>query len=222
MQPIRSAGAVANTLATREQAPMSAEQLRQLQTREFAVPKDIAFAATMTVLLDLGYRIQSGDIETGLIVASASSVDRLQRDLRGIGTARETPMASVYLEARQPNVARVRVNLTLGTSSSGLVGGAGERSVREESPYRTIFDHLEREMGDRLRAFAVVQPSSSRVTPPATVRAESNEVGVSAGPPEVLARPPNLTNPSAPPIPEVETSTGPDSGGEESEISAPQ
>lgn len=177
MQPIRSVEAVATSLAAgREQPPLTAEELRRLQTREFSAPKDITFAATMTALLDLGYRIQSADIDTGLIVASASSVERLQLDLRGIGTARQTPMASVFLEARDNSTSRVRVNLSVSASSAGDTGASAERIVREENPYTVFFEHLQDEIAARLNALPAVEAATSRAPP-------AMETGIDLGTP---------------------------------------
>lgn len=141
-------GAVANSLAgPRDQQPMAPTDLRKLQTREYQDSKSIVFAATMTTLMDLGYRIQSADLASGLIIANATSVDRIKLDLRGFVAARQMPVASVFVEETAGR-SRLRVSFAISDTAAGLVG-VGERAIRDEGLYREFFNHLENEIPPR-------------------------------------------------------------------------
>lgn len=152
LQSVAAAGgALANSMTnsiggTGEPVALSAVELRQLQSRDFATTKAAAFASTMTVLLDSGYRVQSADLESGLITATASSSARLRLDTTGLSRASQTPVATAYIEDRGQGAARVRVVFSLGTSASGPLAPAGERAVLDRAVYTGFFAQLAQEI----------------------------------------------------------------------------
>ncbi len=135
LQSVAAAGgALANSMTgsiAGQGEPMSlgAVELRQLQTRDYATTKSAPLASAMTVLLDTGYRVQSADLESGLITTTASSTARLRLDTTGLSRASQTPVASVYVEDRGESGARVRIVFSLGTSATGPLATGGERAV---------------------------------------------------------------------------------------------
>lgn len=152
LQSVAAAGgALANSMTSSiagagEPAALSAAELRQLQTRDFAAAKGAAFASAMTVLLDSGYRVQSADLESGLITATASSSARLRLDTTGLSRASQTPVASAYVEDRGQGAARVRIVFSLGTSAAGPLVPAGERAVLDRAVYDSFFAQLAQEI----------------------------------------------------------------------------
>ena len=164
--PMRSVEAVATSLTGARDTPQqSPEQLRALQVRDFAVSRDIAFAAVMSTLLDLGYQVQSADLATGFIVAKAPSTGRLRLDIKGLGTANQTPVAAVYVEQRTARTVRVRISLTVETASSTVTSVAG-RTIGDAAPYSAFFSSLEFEMAERV---AVAEQSAKSEPAPQQV-----------------------------------------------------
>ena len=155
--PMRSVEAVATSLTGARDTPQqSPEQLRVLQVRDFAVSRDIAFAAVMSTLLDLA---------TGFIVAKAPSTGRLKLDIKGLGTANQTPVAAVYVEQRTARTVRVRISLTVETASSTVTSVAG-RTIGDAAPYSAFFSSLEFEMTERV---AVAEQSAKSEPAPQQV-----------------------------------------------------
>ena len=74
--PARIAALIAMAIAlaacqtTPTRAPASGVQLQSYQAKEFETDKRVAFAAAMSVFQDLGFIIDDGDFDTGLITAS--------------------------------------------------------------------------------------------------------------------------------------------------------
>ena len=54
-------------------APKSGVELQAYQAKEFETDKRAAFSATMSVFQDLGFIIEDGDFDTGLITATGPS-----------------------------------------------------------------------------------------------------------------------------------------------------
>jgi hypothetical protein len=159
-------GALANSVTgSGEQAALSAAELRQLQSRDLRTTKAAAFASVMTVLLDSGYRVLSADLASGLVTATASSTGRLRLDPTGLSRASQTPMASVFVEEREADTARVRIVFSVSTSATGQLGGSGERAILNQSIYETFFSQLEEDLERRPAHRKPVQEASPARTP---------------------------------------------------------
>lgn len=207
LQTVAAAGgALANSMTNSiagagEPVALSAGELRQLQTRDFATTKGAAFASAMTVLLDSGYRVQSADLESGLITATASSTARLRLDTTGLSRANQTPVASVYVEERGGGTARVRIVFSLGTSATGPLAAGGERAVLDRTVYEAFFSGLADEIELRPLPVPPLQTPPTATSPepaPAIEPAPSPETApvlpsVSVPLEEPAARDPELT-----------------------------
>ncbi|TIX51662.1 hypothetical protein [Alteraurantiacibacter aquimixticola] len=171
-------GAIANSLTSPSDQPeMAPIDLRRLQTREYRDAKPAVFAATMAVLMDVGYRIQSADIGSGLIIASATSVEKVKLDLRGLVATRQTPIASVFVE-QTGDGSRLRVNLTISDAPTGTAG-PGERAIRDEGVYATFFGQLESELRTR-RVAEAVEPAEPQVPHEGPSASDANEADMIA------------------------------------------
>lgn len=145
---VSSINSIANGLARPgDSVVVPDSDLRSLQLLRFRVNKDVAFAAAMTALMDAGYRTQSADIGTGLIVAGAPSADKVQLDLRGVVISREAPIASVYVE-QLPEGSSVRTSFAIEQATRGFAGN-GERALQDPALYATFFARLETEIANR-------------------------------------------------------------------------
>jgi hypothetical protein len=163
--PVRQVGTVATAgsalvTSVTGAAELSATpaELRQLQLRDVAAPKATAFAGVTSVLLDMGYRVQSADIASGLITAVAGSSGRLRLDPSGLARSTHTPVVSVFIEERTPSSSRVRANFSVGTSASGQLASSGERPVLDGELYASFFALLETELADRRQAGELREP----------------------------------------------------------------
>jgi hypothetical protein len=164
--PVQQIGSVAaagsalvSTVTAADEQMLPAPELRQLQTRQFAAAKSASFAGVMTVLLDLGYRVQSADLGSGLITATAPSLGRLRLGSAGLSRTNQTPVVSAFIEELTPGSSRVRVNFSVDTTSPGPLGTAGERAVFDAAVYSTFFTQLQSELASR----QVPAPSSQPV-----------------------------------------------------------
>lgn len=148
---VSSVSTLANNLAPKvEQPSLSPSELRSLQTHLVDVDRQTAFAAVITVLMDEGYRIETAALEPGLIIASASTAEKVKLDLRGFVASKQLPTAQVFVE-ETPSGTRVRTSFGV-RQSSGSAGGISDVLLLEASLYRNFFRELDAET-DRRRAY---------------------------------------------------------------------
>jgi hypothetical protein len=220
--PVRQVGTVAtagSALVTSVTGPaeLSATpaELRQLQLRDVAAPKATAFAGVTSVLLDMGYRVQSADLASGLITAVAGSSARLRLDPSGLARSTQTPVVSVFVEEMTPVSSRVRANFSIGTSASGQLASSGERPVLDGELYASFFASLETELADRRQAGELRERVVTEDLRQGRTAAAEN----SAQPPgiaEPAARPPEPVAPMPEPVdPAVDEPLEPAVSGEE-------
>jgi hypothetical protein len=171
--PVQQVGSVATagsafigSMTAPAERPVGPAELRLLQVREMSASRASAFAAVITVLLDLGYRVQSADLESGLITAVAPSSGRLRLDPAGVARATQTPVASAFIEESAPSVSRVRVNFSIGTASTGQLASSGERPVLDGAVYDAFFAHLESELKARRQTAERADAASASVEAP--------------------------------------------------------
>lgn len=108
----------AGACATSPAPPKSGIELQAYQAREFETSKRAAFSATMSVFQDLGFIIDDGDFDTGLITATGPSVredadfgDVLTQIFGGIDTRGSTfRRATAFVEKMPSGLVRVRLN----------------------------------------------------------------------------------------------------------------
>lgn len=147
-----AAALVATTVAgaadAKKKPQVSSLELQQMQSREFEVPKDVAFAAVMTVLQDSGYRIGAADRDTGLITGAASTnTHTTWLPFVGFGKSKKTPVVSAYIEDRGPAISRVRFNFVMTKNSANQFGGsADEDPITDIAVYTDAFERLNKEV----------------------------------------------------------------------------
>ncbi len=132
-------------------APKSGVELQAYQAREFETSKRAAFSAAMSVFQDLGFIIDDGDFDTGLITATGPSAredfgmgDVLAQifsgtDLRGSIHRR----ATAFVEKMPSGLIRIRLNFV-----DNLVQptGSARRSTPIEDPafYQATFEQIDK------------------------------------------------------------------------------
>jgi hypothetical protein len=136
--------------ATPPEPPKSGIELQAYQAREFETSKRAAFSATMSVFQDLGFIIDDGDFDTGLITATGPSSreetdfsDVLAQifsgvDMRGSIFRR----ATAFVEKMPSGLIRVRLNFV-----DNIVHptGSARRSmpVHEPAFYQGTFEKID-------------------------------------------------------------------------------
>jgi len=118
-------------------------ELQAIQTREFETSKKVAFASTLSVFQDLGYVVESGDLETGLITGKSPTK-------RGFifraGSSQSFRKATGFVETIRKNVAKIRINFVDITMTSGGYGMQQRVDIPVEEPklYQEVFEKIEK------------------------------------------------------------------------------
>lgn len=82
----------ATSTEAKSKPELSALAIQQLQSKDFEADKAMTFGAVITVLQDEGYRVQSGDRDTGLITAVGSGKKKLTwAPFVGFGKSKKLP-----------------------------------------------------------------------------------------------------------------------------------
>ena len=132
-------------------APKSGIELQAYQAKEFETSKRAAFSATMSVFQDLGFIIDDGDFDTGLITATGPSArhtmdmgDLLAQVFAGTDTRGATHRrATAFVEKMPSGKIRIRLNFV-----DNVVVNAGvpmqTKPVQEPTLYQTTFEQIDK------------------------------------------------------------------------------
>ncbi len=134
---------------TPTRAPKTGVQLQSYQAKEFETSKRIAFSSTMSVFQDMGFIIDDGEFDTGLITASGPTLANKRTPgvfdvLFGTEHIATTTRrrATAFVETMPSGLVRIRLNFvdvsTIGTNSA-------RTSVPIEEPmlYRDTFSAID-------------------------------------------------------------------------------
>jgi len=148
---------------------LSGLELQQVQARDMETTVDVAFPAVMTVLQDAGYRIQSADKATGLIVAEGSSNKITTYNIwYGLGSKKRVPTVSAFIEARGPQYTRVRLSFVMSLRKSRNAF-SDEDPITDPAVYQQAFEQIEKEIFTRnaMNASAPAVPATPTAAPAA-------------------------------------------------------
>lgn len=132
-------------------APKSGIELQAYQAKEFETSKRAAFSATMSVFQDLGFIIDDGDFDTGLITATGPSNrhdmdmgDLLAQVFAGTDTRGATHRrATAFVEEMPSGKVRIRLNFV-----DNVVATAGTpmqtRPVQQQALYQSTFEQIDK------------------------------------------------------------------------------
>jgi hypothetical protein len=148
MAAVPAIGALSgNLVPTASPLTLQPSELRIMQSRVLPIAKGAAFAAVMAVLMDEGFRIESANLDTGLIIAEASGHDKVRFDFRGMVVAREAKRAQIWIDEHLDG-SSVRASFGKRSSATGATGTI-EVPILDASDYQSFFARLEREAADR-------------------------------------------------------------------------
>ena len=158
------AASVATPVLAKAKQELSPLQLQSMQTKEFEVTKDQAFGAVMTVLQDSGYRIQSGDVQSGLITGIGSTTGKMSYSLwSGFGKKKLTPIVSAFIEQMGP-VSKIRLNFIMAKVKSTVYGSQpqDEEPVIDSAVYQDAFEKISQALFVRQSVMNSAAPAKNR------------------------------------------------------------
>jgi hypothetical protein len=117
-------------------------ELQAFQTKEFEISKKVAYAATLSVFQDLGYIVETGSYETGLISGQSPTI---RGHIWG-GVTQEFRKGTAFVETVGKGIARIRLNFVDMTISSGESGQSMrvDRPVETPELYQDVFSKVEK------------------------------------------------------------------------------
>jgi hypothetical protein len=114
--------------------------LQAMQTQEFETTKAILFAASVSVFQDMGFTIEAGELNTGIITAKSPTTTELS-----LGYYRSvTIRASAFVESTKPKHAKVRLNFVESRSKDAGFGAGSSNDIPFEDPayYERVFTKI--------------------------------------------------------------------------------
>lgn len=121
-------------------------ELQAIQSREFDVNKEDAFGAVMTVIQDLGYTVQSADLNSGFITAASPTENKtgLLEAFGGASSSGNTVMTAFILQMPSGRT-RVRLNFvnTKNTSSAYGRDSRSDKPILDPSIYSNAWERID-------------------------------------------------------------------------------
>jgi hypothetical protein len=153
--------------ATAKKKPeMTPLELQALQSREFETGKENLFNAVMTVVQDLGYQVQSADMQTGFITA-LSAAEQKTNFFEALGGGRSTAVTKMtaFVQAMPSGMSRVRLNFMVSKSSSTLYGQSSQQDkpILDPLTYRSAWEKID----EALFVAGALEPSKKESAPAA-------------------------------------------------------
>jgi hypothetical protein len=113
-------------------------EIQAFQTHEFETQKRIAFGSVLSVFQDLGYIVQSADLETGFITAASPAGSNFNVwQLLSFTTSSSQTKATAFVEEIRPGFVTVRLNFVDAKRLSSTEGQTTDRDTPILDPRRT-------------------------------------------------------------------------------------
>ena len=115
-------------------------ELQAFQTKEYQSDKKIIFSSVLSVFQDLGYNIQSSELETGFISAKSP----VQNETGFGKMIMKNTKATAFKETFPSGKTKVRLNFVNKEEWSGAYGGRLEQDTPVEDPqiYNNAFQKI--------------------------------------------------------------------------------
>ncbi len=165
-----AASLVVSSPALAKKAPtMTPMELQALQSREFETNKDNLFGAVMTVLQDLGYQVQSADVQTGFITAVSATQNKTNflMALGGMSASGSTKV-TCFLQSMPSGMTRVRLNFlnTKNVSSAYGQNSQNDKPILDAAVYRNAWEKID----EALFVSGALQAPSAKPSVPVPVQ----------------------------------------------------
>lgn len=134
-------------------ADMTSLEVQSFQTHEFEAPKKTVFASVISVFQDLGYIVESADVETGFITSGSASVNKTGFwQAMGGATSSGKTRATAFVEEIRPNLVTVRLNFVDTQNLSSAYGqqSSQDKPILDPATYQIAFDKMEEAVFIRL------------------------------------------------------------------------
>lgn len=131
--------------ATTPKQEMTSLQIQAFQTQEFEASKKIVFGSVLSVFQDLGYIVESADVETGFITAASASANKTGFwEAMGGTTASGKTRGTAFVEEIRQNYVTVRLNFVDTKNLSTAYGSQSSQDtpIVEPEPYKIAFDKI--------------------------------------------------------------------------------
>lgn len=179
------AGFGADTVFAAKKRALTPLELQAIQSREFETNKDALFASVMSVFQDLGYTIDSADIQTGFITAQSPTINKTNfgEALTGLSASGNTK-ATAFVEFMPSGRSRVRLNFVNSKNLSGSYGQASrvDRPILDPQPYLVAWDKIDEALFVR-GALTKAAPGNSDAEP---IKQDKGQMIPSSGPSETV------------------------------------
>lgn len=137
---------LASPAEAKKKPEMTPMELQALQSKEFETKKETLFACVMSVFQDLGYQVDSADMQTGFISASSASGNKTNfgEALFGVSSSGNT-RATAFVEQMPNGMARVRLNFLNTKISSSLYGQSAkqDKPVLDVATYQAAWEKID-------------------------------------------------------------------------------
>lgn len=145
-------------------------ELQAIQSREFETSKENLFGAVMTVLQDLGYQVQSADLQTGFITAVSATQNKTNfwMALGGMAASGNTKV-TCFLQPMPSGMTRVRLNFLNSRNVSSAYGqnSQNDKPILDATVYRNAWEKIDEALfvSGALQAPAPKPPSAAPNAP---------------------------------------------------------
>jgi hypothetical protein len=128
----------------------SGVELQAYQAKEFETSKRTAFSATMSVFQDLGFIIDDGDFDTGLITATGpmrreqiGATDLFVKLFAGVDTRIATQRrATAFVEKMPSGLIRIRLNFV--DNMAMVQGPQHSAAIEDPAFYQATFELIDK------------------------------------------------------------------------------
>lgn len=125
---------------------MTPMELQAIQSKEFETTKEVAFGAVMTVVQDLGYTVQSADVNSGFITAASPTENKTGffDAWAGVSASGNT-MMTAFIQPMPSGTTRVRLNFVNSKNQSAAWGQQSrqDKPIVDPQVYQTAWDKID-------------------------------------------------------------------------------
>lgn len=117
-------------------------ELQAIQAKEFETTKRIAFPAVLSVFQDLGYIVESADLDTGFITAKSPTDSGL---VLFVGNVMKSSKSTAFVEQLSDNRTKVRLNFVNNKETSSGYGAkrVTETPIEDPATYENAFAKIQ-------------------------------------------------------------------------------
>jgi hypothetical protein len=136
----------AGAAEAKKKPTMTPMELQAIQSKEFEVTKDDLFSAVMTVTQDLGYQVESADLQTGFITAASATENKTGffEAMAGMSASGNTRMTA-FIQQMPNKMSKVRLNFLNSKNSSSAYGrnSSQDKPILDPAVYNNAWEKID-------------------------------------------------------------------------------